>query len=256
MNFRQYASRGWFVLLLGLALLVWRGQATATPQNIPDTITVNTAMLSPTENGNPNDNKCDLREALQAAFNAANTGQPATFNECTAGSGTVFIVFDGAAAGQSITMPAGGTVLPFIKGNVTLTGPITLAGSGYVLNAGDNSDSRLLRVASGGTLNLAGVNIDQGFTSGGGGAILGDNNSTINAVGVSFTDNTAYGDGGAINSAGTVNILASNFSANRAYGQHPAGGTNPNTGYGGAIYIPGAGSPNLAPSNLSGNTAA
>lgn len=258
MNFTRYLSRGWLptaVLVCLLALLAWRGSAVAAPQNIPDTITVNTATLSPTENGDPNDNKCDLREALQAAFNAANTGQPATFNECTAGSATVFILFDGAAAGQTITMPAGGTVLPFIKGNVTLTGPVTLAGSGYIANAGDNNDSRLLRVASGGTLNLVGLNIDQGFTSGGGGAILGDNNSTINVAGVSFTGNTAYGDGGAINSAGTVNILASNFSANRAYGQHPAGGANPNTGYGGAIYISGAGSLNLALSNLSGNTA-
>lgn len=249
------------LLVMGLLVLVaWGGVATpptavASPANLPSTITVNTAVLSPTTAGNPADGKCDLREALQASFTAATNGQAATFNECTAGAGPVFIVFDGGAAGQTITMPAGGTILPFIKGNVTLTGPITLAGSGVFDPPGDNHDSRLLRVAGSGTLNLVGLTITNGFTSGGGGAILGDNGSTINTAGVSFVGNAAYGDGGAINSNGSVNILATNFAANQALGKHAGTGqNNPNTGYGGAIYISGAGSLNIALSNLSANT--
>ncbi|MBK8433097.1 MAG: hypothetical protein IPL28_18165 [Chloroflexi bacterium] len=85
---------------------------------------------------------------------------------------------------------------------------------------------------------------------------LGDNNSTINTAGVSFIGNAAYGDGGAIYSNGSVNILATNFSANQALGKHPANGqANPNTGHGGAIYISGSGSLNIALSNLRANTA-
>ena len=256
-------SPKWLLSAVFLGLLsmwVWYGAdtptAVASPQNLPSTITVNTAILSPSENGNPNDGKCDLREALKAAFNAANTGQASTFNECTADSSTIIIVFDASVAGQTITMPAGGTVLPFIKGNVTLTGPITLAGSGVITPPGTQNDSRLLRVASGGTLNLLGVAITNGFTSGGGGAILGDNNSTINIAGSTFMGNNAYGDGGAINSSGTVNILGTNFSGNQARGQMPSDNSNnPSAGHGGAIYISGAGSLNVALSNFSGNTA-
>ncbi len=250
------------LLVMGLlAVVAWSGVATpptavASPNNLPSTITVNTATLSPTTQGDPNDGNCDLREALQAAFTASLTGQSTTFNECTSGAGPVFIIFEGTASAQPITMPAGGTILPFIRGNVTLTGPVTLAGSGVFDPPGDNHDSRLLRVASGGMLNLVALNIANGFTSGGGGAILGDNNSTINTAGVSFIGNAAYGDGGAIYSNGSVNILATNFSANQALGKHPANGqANPNTGHGGAIYISGSGSLNIALSNLSANTA-
>lgn len=225
---------------------------------VTSVITVETTALSPTSAGDPNDGACDLREAMQAAFTANSSGQATTFNECQASPGPTFIIFAANVAGQTITLAPGDDILPFVNYDLTITGPITLSGGGQPASnpPATNHDSRLFRTAGGGVFTLVNLTIKNAFTVGGGGAILGSNNSTINLVGVSMTGNAVYGDGGAINTDGSLNILLSNFSNNVALGRNANDySNNAGTGYGGAIYISGAGSLTVSLSNFSGNTA-
>ncbi|MCA9958769.1 MAG: beta-propeller fold lactonase family protein, partial [Anaerolineales bacterium] len=221
-------------------------------------ITVETTALSPTSAGDPNDGACDLREAMQAAVTANDTGHATQFNECQASPGPTFITFAANVAGQTITLAPGDDILPFVDHEMTITGPITLSGGGTPASnpPAQNWDSRLFRTAGGGTLTLVEMTLKNGFTVGGGGIILGSSNSTINLIGVSMMDNTVYGDGGAINTDGTLNILLSNFSNNIALGRSASDYTNNGgTGYGGAIFISGPGSLTVSLTNFSGNTA-
>jgi hypothetical protein len=227
------------------------------PTAVTGALVVNTANLSPTDTG-AMDGFCDLREAMQAAVDAHNSGQNAQFNECQASPGPTFITFAPNVAGQTITLAPGNDILPYVNHNMTITGPIVLSGGGRPASnpPANNHDSRLFRTAGGGTLNLVNLTIKNGFTVGGGGAILGAVNSTINLVGVSMMDNTAYGDGGAINTDGALNVLMSNFSNNVALGRNANDySNNPGTGYGGAVYITGSGGLKTSLSNFSGNTA-
>jgi predicted outer membrane repeat protein len=208
---------------------------------LPAAIIVTTTTI----NDDPNDGKCSLYEALSASF------QSVAYHECSAGSDTNIITFGGAAAGGTITFPAdpNGIELPMINKNVSIIGPITLDGNG------EHTDQHIFRIAPDGTLNLAAMVLRNAHTSGGGAAILDLNHGTLNIAGVSFTGNVAEGDGGAINSNGTVHILTSNFIGNRAQGIMPDKSINPGTGYGGAIHMSGSDSLTLAASNFSGNVA-
>lgn len=230
------------------------------PLNGPGTITVDTNTLSLTTAGNPNDGKCDLREALQAAFSQKSTGQPSvTFNECTAVAGPNTIVFSGAAAGATITLAAGADPLPMINKEITIAGPVVISGGGQPTSppGQEFKDSRLFRVAAAGNLSLTGLTLKDGYTSGAGAAVLADSSSSvINLTGVSVLNNVAWGNGGAIYSPGAVNVLMSNFSGNLARGLTPAMEPSPATGHGGAIYLTASGALNLSLSSFSGNTAA
>lgn len=224
-------------------------------QSFPGQITVNTAAMSPTTSGNPNDGKCDLREALQAAFSQDN-GSSGTFNECTAPGGPNTIVFSPDVAGQIITIAPGIDMLPMITKEITIVGPITLSGSGEPTTYPypGNHDSRILQVASDGVLTLTGLTLMNGFTSGSGGAILSlSGSSTINLITVAVVNNVAMNDGGAIHTNGTLNILGSTFSGNRALGINPDGTDNGGTGYGGAIFMSGYSSLTTSLTNFSGN---
>lgn len=234
--------------------------AQETAVSTGSTITVETTTLSPTSAGDPNDGACDLREAMQAAFTANSTNQHTQFNECQADPGPTFIIFAPSVAGQTITLAHGDDILPFVNHELTITGPITLSGGGTPpVNpppSNENWDSRLFRTAGGGIFTLIDITLKKGFTVGGGGIILGSNNSTINLIGVSMMDNTVYGDGGAINTDGDLNILLSNFSNNVALGRNSNDYTNNlGTGFGGAIYMSGASTLSISLSNFSGNTA-
>jgi predicted outer membrane repeat protein len=157
----------------------------------------------------PNDGRCDLFEALQAAFGQKSSGDsPTEYHECTAFAGAKEVIFTGPAAGGTITIPSGpGSLdLPFITDDVTITGPVILDGGG---------EKRILRVANGGTLTLANLTMQNGYTAGGGGAIL-SSGGDINIIGSAFLGNTADNDGGAINTPGGLSILASNFAGNGA----------------------------------------
>ena len=208
---------------------------------------------------NPSDGECDLWEALQAIAeynNGSNTdgdGDLSHYHECNTGSGPHFVVFTGAAAGGTITLPTTmhNTVfsgLPYITDDVTLTGPVVIDGGGAAVN------THIFYTNAGAKLTLANMVVQNGYTSGGGGAIVGyGTEDVINIVSSSIQNNVAEGNGGAINVVGQVNVLMSNFSGNKALGLDANGTDYP--GQGGAIYVSGYNSLNVSLSNFAGNIA-
>ncbi len=237
---------GWLHPRVALATMITLALALFMPAARPATagITPNVITVSKTALENVDGNGCSLYEALQATFNGA------PYHECNAGPDANIIIFSGAAAGGTITLPAPqpNSDFPMINKNVTITGPVTISGGGAA------NSTHIFQIASGGTLNLVNLTLKDAHTSGGGAAILDLNRGTINALGVSFENNIAEGDGGAINSNGTVNIAGSNFVGNKAQGI-ANGGNNPGTGYGGAINMSGSDKLKLALTNFNGNVA-
>ncbi len=244
-----------FTLIIGFSL------AGSTPVRALSTTTVNTTVI---ENDLPNDNVCDLWEALQAIAdynNGADTdgnGSTSTYNDCSTGPGPHVIVFTGPAAGGTIKLnpdpqnqlPA---ALPWVTDDVTITGPVVIDGNGGT-NPNTQVDSSIFHMNAGGKLTLLNLVVQNGFTSGGGGAILSMGaEDEINIVGSSFQNNKADGRGGAINAQGKINILASNFSGNKALGTD--GGWGDAFGEGGAIWQAGYNSLTISLSNFAGNIA-
>ena len=215
------------------------------------TTTVTTTDLE----NDKNDGSCDLWEALQAIADFNNgsdvdgDGSSSTYHECSTGSGPHFIVFGGAAAGGTISMnPALSPTLPWVTDDVTITGPVVIDGGGQTV------DESIFHVNVGGTLTLVNLVVQNGYTSGGGGAILSlSSQDTINIIGSSFVSNKAENRGGALNISGELNILASNFSGNKALGLDANGSDY--EGQGGAIYKSGYRPINISLSNFAGNIA-
>jgi DNA-binding beta-propeller fold protein YncE len=238
-----------------LLLLVLAGASGGPVPVFAATTTVDTPSIS----DNPNDNKCDLWEALQTIADygsAADTdgdGSSNTYHECSAGGGPHVIVFSGAAVGATITLPQNlynrpFGELPYVTDDVTINGPVVIDGGGANIN------SHIFITNAGGKLTLNGLVVQNGYTSGGGGAILSlGGDDVINIVNSSIQNNIAEGNGGAINAVGQVNILMSNFSGNKALGQDANGSDYP--GMGGAIYLSGYSSLNISLSNFAGNIA-
>jgi len=229
--------------------------APSTPALALSTTTVDTTTIA----DDPDDGKCDLWEALQAIANyndgadSDSDGSISTYHECSTGAGPHIVVFSGAAAGGTITLPTDlidrpFSGLPFITDNVTITGPVVIDGGGAAVNA------HIFTTNAGAVLTLNNMVVQNGYTSGSGGAIIGyGGNDVINIVASSFQNNRAEVHGGAINAAGQINILASNFSGNRALGLDANGTDYP--GMGGAIYQTGYNSLNISLSNFAGNIA-
>ncbi len=238
-----------------LALVISFALAGSAPVKALSTTTVNTTAVA----NNANDNNCDLWEALQAIadFNnntdSDNNGSTASYHECATGAGPHVIIFAGPAAGGTITLnPALTTVLPWVTDDVTLTGPVVIDGNG---GSGQNQvNSSIFHVNAGGKLTLLNLVVQNGYTSGAGGAILSlGSQDEINIIGSSIQNNKADGRGGAISASGKVNILASNFSGNKALGTDGPWGDA--EGQGGAIYKSGYTSLNISLSNFAGNIA-
>jgi predicted outer membrane repeat protein len=223
------------------------------------TLTVTTTAIA----DDPNDGQCDLWEALQAVFQA-NFGLDPTYHECTATSGINVIFFGVAGPIVMPTAPGSRTDLPFVHGNTTLQGPVTIEG-------GTNGDTHLLRLAPDATLNLVGVILKDGLLqgSGAGSAIYTDNGATVNVVGSTFINNNAAYGGGAIYANGDLNIVGSTF-INNTSGDGGGGaiikaGTgslkimksiftaNTTSGDGGAIYTTGSGPVQITDSKFVGN---
>jgi len=177
------------------------------------------------------DDKCSLREAIQAANtdNDVNTGGGGA--DCPAGSGADIITFSVAGV---ITLKD----VININSDISIVGPIILSGGG---------DTRIFRInSSDGVLSLTDLIFEDGFTSGSGGAIWNEK-GVLNMIGVSFQNNTATGNGGAINSNSELNILMTTFSGNQA------GDTDARSG--GAIHVSGSDPVRLSLSNFAGNLA-
>lgn len=228
-------------------LLIFTHPTHADPPLPSSIIVTNTAIEDVDGNG------CSLYEALQAIFMQNASGQPTyTYHQCTAGASPVLITFGGSAAGGVLTYPAppqSPSQLPMITTNVAILGPVTIDGGG------SSHDHHIFWIGPGGILSLAEMTLINGHTSGGGAAILDNNQGTLNILDVSFIGNVAEGSGGAINSNGAVNILASNFSGNKALGVYPDQSDNPSTGFGGAISIEGSDKLKVSLSAFNGNTA-
>ena len=215
------------------------------------TTVVNTTAVA----DDKNDGNCDLWEALQAIAdfnNGADTdsdGSYSTYHECATATGPHFIVFSGSAAGGTISMnPNLSPVLPWVTDDVTITGPVVIDGGGSAV------DESIFHTNVGGKLTLVNLVVQNGYTSGGGGAILSQGSQdVINIIGSSFINNKAENRGGAINVSGELNILASNFSGNKALGLD--GNGTDYEGHGGAIYKSGYRPINISLSNFAGNIA-
>ena len=239
-----------FVVAAGLTLI------RPTPAMALAITTVNTTAVA----DNPGDGKCDLYEALQAIADA-NAGTDIdgngvdAYHECAAGIGPNAIVFAGPAAGGTIKLPLSlfsglFTGLPYVTRDVTITGPVVIDGGGSAVN------THIFITNAGGRLTLDNLVVQNGYTTGGGGAILSlGGDDVINIANSSFHGNTAEGNGGAINAVGQVNIFGSNFSGNKALGKDGVGPGTDYPGQGGAIYVTGYNSLNISLTNFAGNTA-
>jgi predicted outer membrane repeat protein len=240
-----------------LALLVAFSLAGSTPVRALSTTTVTTTDIE----NDPDDGDCDLWEALQAIADynndadTDNDGSTSTYHECSTGSGPHVIVFSGAAAGGTITLNPDfelTAVLPWVTDDVTITGPVVIDGNGGTGPTEVNSS--IFHINAGGKLTLLNLVVQNGYTSGAGGAILSQGGEDeINIIGSSFQNNEADGRGGAIYASGKINILASNFSGNKALGTD--GGWGDAFGEGGAIYQTGYNTLNISLSNFAGNIA-
>jgi predicted outer membrane repeat protein len=242
-----------FLLVIFLVSLAF---TPSSPALALATTVVNTTAVA----DNPNDGKCDLWEALQTIANyndgadSDSNGSIKTYHECSTAAGPHIITFSGPAVGGVITLPTNlfGRIfsgLPFITDNVTIIGPVVIDGGGAAVN------SHIFYINGGAVFTLNNVVVQNGYTSGSGGAIVGYGpDDVINIIASSFQNNKAEVHGGAIEAAGQINILASNFSGNKALGLDQNGTDYP--GMGGAIHQTGYNSLNISLSNFAGNIAA
>ncbi len=226
--------RFFFIIALMMELVLspaFTPKVYALPTTIPVTVTTVTDAL---------DGKCDLVEALKAVV-YANLGMSPVYHECTASTGENIITFTGAAAGGTIALTMD---LPTIWGDTTILGPVTIR------TAPSLTETHVFVLAPNARLTLTGVTVTGVHTSGAGPVILDDKNATVNIIASAILNNTADNDAGAIYSNGTVNIVDSTITGNRALGVVPGAGR------GGAIMMTGYGVLTLMQTNLAGNIAA
>ncbi len=254
-QWKKMIQRGGITAVSLLLFLLALAATGSTPVHALSTTTVTTTVVK----DNPADGNCDLWEALQAiadfnnGSNSDGDGDLTTYHECTTGAGPHAIIFAGSAAAGTITLPTNlynrpFSGLPFVTDDVTITGPVVIDGGGESINA------HIFITNAGGKLTLVNMVVQNGYSSGGGGAILSLGGSDIiNILTSSFQNNNVAGNGGAINAVGQVNILASNFSGNKALGTDGPWGDA--QGAGGAIYVTGYNSLNISLSNFAGNIA-
>jgi len=183
------------------------------------------------DDGTPEDNMCSLREAIQAANTDENVNPGNGEADCPAGDGEDLITFSVSGV---ITLKEQLN----INTDISIQGPIILSGDGKtrIFNMTDSD----------GVLSLSTLTIEDGFTSGSGGAIY-NQNGVLNIIGSSFQNNAADGNGGAINSNSELNILMSTFAGNQAGDALAKSG--------GAIHMSGADPILLSLSNFGGNIA-
>ncbi|NUM46403.1 MAG: beta-propeller fold lactonase family protein, partial [Anaerolineales bacterium] len=252
-SLNRWKRVGMMILMMLSTFLIFL----ARPQQAAalSTTTVTTTAIA----DNPGDGQCDLWEALQGiadynnGSNADGDNNLNKYHECNIGSGPHFIIFAGSAVGGTIKLPTDlynrpFSGLPFVTDDVTITGPVVIDGGGAAIN------SHIFTTSAGGKLTLVNLVVQNGYTSGGGGAIVGfGTEDVINIIGSSIMNNTAEGNGGAINVVGQINIMLSNFSGNKALGLDLNG--NDYFGQGGAIFQTGYNSLNISLSNFAGNIA-
>ncbi len=183
---------------LGALCLITLGLAARN--SYAGTITVDIATDGPLGSLNQSGNgPCSLREAIQNA----NSDSNAAYDDCEAGSGADTIVFDGVS---SITLV---NEEIFVVTDILIQGTVTLSGG---------NNTRIFRVAgSDAALRVSDVTFENGNGGGGsGGAISADVSTLVECDGSTFRNNRVSGSGGAILSAGVLDIDGCEFENNEA----------------------------------------
>ena len=156
--------------------------------------------------------------ARAATLTVTNLTDPAT---CEPGDGSLRGEIAAAANGDTIVFAAGLTgTIDLLAANgplevatsITITGPTTSPG---ITISGQNA-TRVIVVASGLTVSIANLTIEDG-SSGNGGGIF--NNGTLTVTNCTLSDNTASSFGGGIDNEDSLTVSNSTFSGNSA----PAG---------------------------------
>jgi len=168
-------------------------------------IVVNTA----TDDENPGDGKCTLREAV----NNANTNNDTTNGDCAAGSNIDVDVIDLInISNKKIRLKLGEL---FLDDNIWIRGP----GANSMFNISGEEKYRIFSV--GGTnVKITGITISRGFTKdinwGGGGIIVNQGNLTVDDSKFYFNDAPEGCGGGIANLFGSLIISNSYFYDNSA----------------------------------------
>ncbi len=122
----------------------------------------------------------------------------------------------------------GGNGLPSIA-SAAAEGTLTINGNGATITRSSTEQFRLLYLNASADLTINSLTLDQGYSSGNGGAIE-DRGGTLTVAGSSFNNNQALGNGGgiaAVNGA-TANITGTTFNTNSAVNN--AGGVYSDSG--------------------------
>ncbi len=168
------------------------------------------------------DADCSLREALAAA---------------NAGSSLDTILFADALAGETLTLTLG---------QLGISKPLVLDGSGLDITVSGNGVSRVLQVSTRERVEIVGLTLADGFTDGPGGGVYATGGSRLTLREVTVRDNTAQ-DGGGISAGTGLTVIASTISGNRATGD-----SNGRGGGGGGLFATFA---TISSSTISGNEA-
>lgn len=165
-----------------------------------------------------NDGDCTLREAIHAA----NTD--VAEDACPAGSGTDEILVPAGAYTRGVGGVEGGSALDINVGDLDITQSVTISGTGAATTVVDAQDmGRGLHVATGVTVTLSGLTVEDGTdgTGFGGGGIFNLGTLTLNQVVV--RDNEANTGSGGIRNDGTLSLVRSVLAGNVAQGSSGGG---------------------------------
>ena len=174
---------------------------------------------------------------LITVVNGADVYVSTTGNDIT-GDGSQSNPFQTILTGVSMVSPGGnlhidnGTYFGGLNRNITIDKSLSVVGGGFggTVIDGELSD-RLFTILDGCDVTISGLQIINGYSVVGGGAVNNTGNLTVN--GCSFTNNhvqhfyspggpdTTYG--GAIYNTGTLNVVSSTFTGNQAYDSCLAG---------------------------------
>src|SRR5215211_5819644 len=206
-----------------LLVLAFGALAVAVPGAAAATISVDT-----TADVVSNDSHCSLREAISSAN--ADAPAPPSAGECATGSGADTIVL---AAGPPYTLSGAARENANTSGDLDVTSAVTIQSAGASLTAIDaNSVDRAIDVQASGNLTLRGVTITGGRAPDGLSAGTGGVGSTGPPAAPGGNAGATTGDpgesGGGIRNSGTLTVLDSVISNNRA-----GDGRNGGTGIGG-----------------------
>jgi hypothetical protein len=145
----------------------------------------------------------DVAGLIQAIDQANFIGEPSIINLA-------------ASSTYLLTAPDNNTDGP--NGLPAIMSDITINGDGAVIEGDGATPFRILYISSGANLVLAGVTIEDGSSTSGGGVF---NAGTLKINDDNFTENSATGNGGAVFNAGTLTQTGTSFSNNSAGGAGP-----------------------------------